>query len=787
MDMLSRRTGVDYSDARGEASATTSVSDLIERVTGLARRQYQVFLIGPAIAITIGLAYLLITPAQYAATTTLLIDSSALRVLQNQMQPQGDVPLDTLQVGSQVEILGSRKIALAVIRDLKLADDPQFIEAGTRISRLFSRANFDASPKADREQRALEEFLSWRSISRGERTYALNISFTSRNPVLAAKIANAIAEAYIDDQLGAKYETISRASAWLLDRIGELKAKAASADRLVLEFKEKNNIVDLGGTNGTANAGTSSRLIGEQQLFELNSQLATARGATGEAKARLDRIEQVRKMDVGEAAVADILKNEVITRLRNQYLDLSAREANLSGRYGSDHAAAMNVRDQMEELRRNIGAELRRIAASYQSDYQIARTREENLERALAGLVSEGQVTNRDRLGLSELESSAKIYHTLYNNFLQRYMEAIQQQSFPITDARVISEAVTPAQKSRPITSLVLAIALTMGMIASLAIAILREALDGVFRTGRQVEHALGVKCLSVIPLATPEVVPALAPHRRSIAASADSDDPSQAPKPQSDRSNGSVTAVAPRYAFVDPLKRRAVDDPLSVFTEAFRAIKVTAWLNSAIRENRVIGVTSTLPDEGKSTVACNLAMLLADAGKRVILIDADLRNPTLARSLAPSPTVGWMEILSGKTDLTQAIGQERTTGLTFLPLILDAQPNHSDEILSSQSFRDLIDQLRQRYDHVIMDLPPVAPVVDVRAIVPAIDSFVFVVAWGSTRINAVRRHLMGEPELRDRLLGVVLNKANLKVLERFEQPGIYQNGYYANHGYRPV
>lgn len=787
MDMLSRRTVGDYSDTRGEASAATSISDLIERMTGLVRRQYQVFLVAPAVTIAIGLVYLLITPAQYAATTTLLIDSSALRVLQNQLQPQGDVPLDTLQVGSQVEILGSRKIALAVIRDLKLADDPHFIETGAWISSLFSRVNFDASSKADREQRTLDEFLGRRSISRGERTYALNISFTSRDPVLAAKIANAIAEAYIDDQLGAKYQTISRASAWLQDRIGELKAKAASADRLVLEFKEKNNIVDLGGTSGTANAGTPSRLIGEQQLFELSSQLATARGATGEAKARLDRIEQVRKMDVGEAAVADILKNEVITRLRNQYLDLSAREANLSGRYGSDHAAAMNLRDQMEELRRNIGAELRRIAASYQSDHEIAKTRQENLERALASLVSEGQVTNRDRLGLSELESSAKIYHALYNNFLQRYMEAIQQQSFPITDARVISEAVTPTKKSKPITSLVLAIAVTMGIIASLAIAILREALDGVFRTGRQAEQALRVKCLSVIPLAPPEAGPALASHRRSIAPTADPDDPSRVPKSQSNSLHRSAPPVASGYAFVDSLKRRAVDDPLSVFTEAFRAIKVAAWLNATIREHKVIGITSTLADEGKSTVACNLAMLLADTGKRVILIDADLRNPTLAQSLAPSPTVGWMEILSGKTDLAQAIGHEHTTGLAFLPLILEAQPNHSDEILSSQSFRDLIDQLRQRYDYVIMDLPPVAPVVDVRAIVRAIDSFVFVVAWGSTRINAVQRHLMGEPELHDRLLGVVLNKADLKVLERFEQPGIYQNGYYANRGYRSV
>jgi succinoglycan biosynthesis transport protein ExoP len=781
MDMPSRRTGIDYAQhgAAREASAADSISALTEQLTGFLRRQYQVFVVVPAVAIAFGLLYLLITPAQYTATATLLIDSSTLRVLQNQLQqPQGDIPLDTVQVGSQVEILGSEKIALAVIRDLNLAEDPEFLKTAVGISMLFSRSTPDASSKAEKERRALDEFVSHRSIARVERTYALNISYTSRSPAAAAKTANAIADAYINDQLEAKYQTTRRASAWLQDRINELKAQATSADRAVLEFKEKNNIVDFGGANGTAAPGASSRLIGEQQLFELNTQLSTARAATSEAKARLERIEQVRKLDVGEAAVADTLRNEVITRLRNQYLDLSAREANWSARYGPDHLAAVNLRNQMEELRRNIGAELGRIAASYQSDFEIAKAREENLDRAMSNLVSEGQVTNRDRLGLAELESSAKIYHAIYDNFFQRYMEAIQQQSFPITDARVISSAAPPSRKSKPVGSLILTIAATMGIIMSLGIATLREAMDGVFRTGRQAEQALRTKCLSVIPLLTTQAVPAHPIERRTHPYAA----AWRGPKEQADES---VTPDATCFAFADPLMRRVVDDHLSVFTEAFRAIKVTAELRAAMRDNKVIGITSTLPSEGKSTIACNLAALMADAGKRVILMDADLRNPTLARSLTPRPTVGLMELLTGRIDLQQAIGQECATGLRFLPLVLDEQVVHSDEILSSQAFRNLIDQLRQRYDYVIMDLPPIAPVVDVRATIPVIDSLIFVVEWGSTRIKTVQRHLMAEPELSDRLLGVVLNKANLKVLERFEQQGLYQNGYYVNRSYR--
>ena len=765
-----------------DASAFASISFVIEQLTGFVRRRYPIFLVVPACAILVGLLYVLTTPPRYTATASLFIDSSKPRVLQNQLQSLGDPPLDAAQVESQVEILRSDSIALAVIKELGLTENAEFAGTGPgvlgRILTLFSSKTADADTK---EEQALAVFLKNRNIVRVGRTYLLDIQYTSLSPVTAAAVANAISDAYIVGQLEAKYQTTRRASTWLQDRINELKAQATSADRAVLEFKEKNRIVDLGSGSGAGGPGASSRLIGEQQLYELNSQLVTARMTTGEARARLERIEQVRKLDVGEAAVADTFKNEVITRLRNQYLDLSAREASWSNRYGQDHQAATNLRDQMEELRRNIGEELGRIAASYRSDHEIAKTREESTERALANLVTEGQLTKRDRLGLSELESTAKVYHAIYDNFLQRYMEAIQQQSFPITDARLIGSAAPPTKKSKPVDSLVLAIAATMGFIVSLGIATLQEATDGVFRTAHQVERALRVTCLSVIPLLrTPA---GRGPTAKQASAQRA---PHYLDALHGERAGDISVSDATALAFADPLMRRVVDEPLSLFAEAFRAIKVTVELGAATRVNKVIGITSALPNEGKSTVACNLAELMADAGKRVILMDTDLRKPTLTRCLDPRPMVGLMELLTGKVDLQHALGRDRATGLTFLPLVLDEQVVHSDEILLSKAFRDIVDQLRQRYDYIIMDLPPVAPVVDARAIAPLVDSFVFVVEWGGTKIGTVRRCLAAEPELHDRLLGVVLNKANLKVLERFEPQGRGQNGYYRTLDFRP-
>jgi succinoglycan biosynthesis transport protein ExoP len=337
----------------------------------------------------------------------------------------------------------------------------------------------------------------------------------------------------------------------------------------------------------------------------------------------------------------------------------------------------------------------------------------------------------------------------------------------------VISLAASPSQKSKPNNSLALAIAATMGLILSLGAASLREAIDRVFRTARQVEQSLRVKCLSVIPLVRAQATPgAVQPRLRAAAA--------RGPSP------GDVAAAtAPSFTLTDPMMHRVLDDPLSVFTESFRTIKVAAGLRAAVRGEKVIGITSTLPNEGKSTVACNLAVLMADAGKRVILVDADLRNPTLGRCLDRKPTTGLMELLSGTINLAQATGREPATGLAFLPLVLNEQIAHADEVLASQAFRDLIGQLREQFDHVIIDLPPIAPVADVRAAVPIIDSFVFVIEWGGTRINAVQRHLMAEQDLPDKLLGVVLNKADLKVMESFEQQGLYHVGYYANRGYR--
>ncbi len=781
---------------------TITISELVEQFTGFIRRQYPIFIFFLACALAVGAVYLFTTPPIFTSHAMMLIDSSKVRILQ-QDAPLGDLPIDAGQVETQVEILKSEGIGLSVIKELKLTEDSEFVGGGGgvmgAIRGLFQSPGVQSDTALTRA--ALGSFLARRTVTRVGRTYVLDIGFTSLDGNRAAMIANAMADAYIVDQLESKYQATRRASRWLQDRIKELRQQASDADRAVQDYKEKNNIVSVSGNSG-------SRLLGEQQLEELNSQLSTARASAEESKARLDRITQVLKKDAAnatvDATVTDSLKSDVINRLRSNYLDLAAKESIWSARYGPNHLAAVNLRTQMAELRRSIVDELGRIAEGYKSDYEIAKSRVDALDQNLKNLITNSQTTNRDRLGLRDLESTAKVYHTLYDNFLQRYMEAIQQQSFPITEARVISAAAAPQGKSGPLTFTVLGIAVFIGLALSFAAAVLREAVDQVFRTARDVEHSLHVNCLAVLPSLRQAVVTApraMLGSKQKVGASASkgpygagddlqpSDVVSLAP-----RSSVEAGASSPQRKLENKLKpldggrefmRQVVDDPLSGFAEAFRSIKIAADIGGSGGTHRVIGITSTIPGEGKSTVASNFAQLIAHSGRRVVLIDSDLRNPTLSRSLMPNVKAGLMEVLNGEVDLKSVVSSDDQTGLDFVPTRLKPRFAHTNEILASEEFKLLVDGLRASYDYVIIDLPPLAPVVDVRATAKIVDSYLYVIEWGKTRKGFVERQLSSAPEVYDLLLGVVLNKADVRVMGRYEDGyGSYSGQYYGHYGY---
>ncbi len=756
--------------------ASFSSKEVIEQLLGFVRRQYPIMALISACAVGLSLVYLLTTPRLYTAHSMFLIDTTKMQILQQQQQVVGELPLDTAQVETQIEVLKSEGIGLSVVKDLKLTDDPEFVGAQTglvgTVLRLLTSplaggaaSSHGVVSEDALARRALGRLQSHRDIKRVARTYVLDISYTSLSPNRSAQVANAISDAYLTDQLDAKYQASRRASKWLQDRISELREQAMVADRAVLEFKEQKNIVDVGGSNGSGDG----RLLADQRVVDLNAELAKARADTAEAKARLDRIQVVMNDDVPDAAVADSLNNGVISQLRTQYLEYDRRYHVYAARYGATHLAVVALQTQMDQLRRSMADELGRIAESYKSNYEIAKSREESIEKSLAQQISGAQLTNRDRLGLDELESRAKAYHSIHDSFLQRYMEVTQQQSLPITEARIITAAAPPSGASSPQVSRVLLIASALGLLLSFAAASVRESIDRVFRTTKQVEQVLKTNCLAVLPLVKGAISSATA-SKAGL------------------RSTAEGGALARQFGpNVAGLLRHVVDEPLSGFAEGFRAVKIAADISGSIKQNKVLGITSSLPHEGKSTVASNFAELLAHGGRKVILIDGDLRNPTLSRRLVSKPDIGLLEVIAGKVEIRDAIYTDVVSGLAFLPAVIESRLAHSSEILASEAFRQMVDGLRKVYDYIVIDFPPLAPVVDVRATTNIVDSYIFVIEWGRTRLNMVQRQLGSAPEIFERLLGVVLNKANVRILERYEDyygRYYYKKNYYARYGY---
>ena len=769
------------SSVQGVASvveALPSPSETFQSVLAFVRRQYRVIVFATAITMAIGLVYVFTTPPSFTAKTALLIDNKKVQLFQQQSM-FNDLPIDSSSVESQVEILKSESIALAVIKRLHLTEDPEFVSPGgglvgtllDLVTGLFESSGGQPDSEFALSRRAVVAFGSRLDIRRVSLTYVITIAFRSLNPARAAEIANAVADAYIDDQLEAKYESARRAGTWLQTRLRELREQASTAERAVVAFKNKNNMVDTGG-----------RTINEQQLAELNSELVLARSKTSEATAKLDRVQEVLQSNSPEATViatvADTLKSEVITKLRSQYLELSAREADWSVRYGATHLAVVNIRNQMREIQNSIRNELQRIAETYKSDLEIYRQHEESVQRQLNQAVSQSQVTNEAQVALRELESNAQTYRALYDNFLQRYMESVQQQSFPITEARVISAATRPLGKSSPKTMLLLSLATMIGLGLGAVVAAWRDFADRVFRTASQVNTLLQAECIALVPALKEEADKAdITEHEL------------RGKPPDKGRELQIANPLSPvRQAIVSPggIYSTIVESPFSAFTEAIRSVKVAIDLSPTVTGGRIIGFTSSVPNEGKSSIAASVARLAAQTGARTLLVDADLRNPSLSRSLSPKAASGLLEVVRGQSTLENAIWVDPTTNMRFLPATMKARLAHSSEVLASPQTRKFFDSLRNSYDYIIVDFAPLMPIVDVRASTNLVDAYVYVVAWGQTRTDFVEQALSSARGVYEHLLGVVLNKVNLKSMGRYDGKGgsYYYHGNYSRYGY---
>jgi succinoglycan biosynthesis transport protein ExoP len=734
-----------------------SAAETIARGLGIVRRQIFVVLALAILGLALGGIYALQAAPKYTATVTLLADTRKIELVQ-QPTVYDEAPIQSAgAMETQVELLRSDEVALRVIKKLNLSEDPRFVgshRSGLRsLLQRVAPGYFPELPALSEDERqslALAQFDKNLTVARMGVSYAIEIDFESRYPDLAAEIANAVADVYIELQRSTEYDAARRASDWLEERIPEVRAKSEDAQKAVVDYKHEHNIVETVG----------GRLIDDQRLTDINTKLNTAHDETANAKARFDQFSAARGVEIPSAAamsgsnVNSAAMYESLDKLRSQYFDVVSKEAESSVRLGPNNPGIVSLRNQKVQLRSEITDEIQRLKDASEGDYAAAQLRESDMKKEYDAALTQYQQANNAQVKLRELTASAQAYQDLYNTFMGRYNASLQQIASPIAEASVITPASPLIPRDYKKTYKTAALFPALGLALGLGVAVLREMIAGrVFLTSRSVQSHLRIPCIGLLPKISGR-------KRKGWLAK----------KAQSDSTPRSLVRGDRGISWT------AIDHPLSRFSEGVRSVKLAIDLENRSRSSKVIGLTSATPNEGKSTVALALGQLIARNGASVIVVDCDLRNPSLTRSVAPSATGGIAELAFGGTSLEDVIWRDPSTQMAFVPAIPHAGPPDPPSILSSAELKQVFDALRKQYEFIVVDLSPLGGVIDVCATTEFIDAYVLVIEWGHTTVDAVQHTLRAAPNVAESILGAVLNKADIKSLASYDP---YLTSYY--------
>ncbi len=730
-------------------NAPRVLNSLLESTQFVVQRQWKIILGAVAATLLVGVLYLLTAVPLYTASTLVIIDGT-----RNQDQMSANIAqltFDSGAIDSQVEVLGSENVALRVVKALQLDKDPEFTSGTSGVIGMIVAgarswfASTDALTEDEQEKlkrAALRKLKSNLQVTRIGRSYVLSIDYTSPNPKKAAAISNAYAEAYFSDQLQAKFDETKRASGWLQDRIEELKQQSVDSDMAVQRFMAGNGLIAADG-----------KFVADQQLTEITTQLSQAHADSARAEARLEQINQAIKAGRIDASVGESLDNPVVNDLRTKFLTASKSEAELRQKLGPDHYQVLSLQKDMAQYERLIFDELQRVAQTYSADLEVARSKEKSLNESMGSLIGQKAISDEVMVQLRELQREAETYKNLYQTFLRRYHDAVQRMSFPSSEARTISAAAVPTTPSSPKTLIILALAAVAGLLSGGALGAFRENRDQAFRTSRQVREDLDLNLIGMMEIIS-----------------------------GGNRSVEHVATHPNKMAGKKTILNYATDNPLSPFAEVLRTAKVEADLAIKNKTCRVIGVLSALPNEGKTTTAKNLASVLASNGARTLLIDGDLRDPGLTRQVGQHASVGLLEVLNGEMEFANCLMTDEDTGLMFLPAVVKKRISNSAELLSSQAMETLLKQLEKYFEYIIVDLPPIGPVIDVRASARLFDGYLLVVIWGKTPRNLVKSLVAEDPLIYDRCFGVILNKTNKKRMRLYQNED-FKGYYYGSYG----
>lgn len=581
--------------------------------------------------------------------------------------------------------------------------------------KLDQRADFagDATSKDEARRRAMAALSSNLSVSRDGDSYTIEIGYSSRDPQLATTIANTTMDIYFDRQRGEKEGRGQRDVALLSSRLESLKVDVARADTAVAQFRAATNLVDIQNDNTSA----------QQNLSVLSSQLAAAQAEQAAAEAR-NSATSARSAGAGSSVVSPVLQ-----QLRTEESRLSAQRESLASRYGPSHPALRDIDQQLTEARRQISAETARVREGLAADAAVARRKSSSIVSSIGA--QEGQLLqgNAASVRLGQLEREATSAKSLYEALLERYRQAVARQGTERGNAYVISRAVLPLRPDSPKLPIYAAGGLICAFLAASLVTAGLELLESGFSTRRQVERALALPVLASIP------------------------DLTKLPK-NAIKSPSPMTSSA-----------HLIDRPGDIFSESFRAIRTGLRIGRENQTIRSLAICSALPNEGKTTTAFSLARSAALSGKKVLLVDCDLRRQASSRQVEGKIEYGLLELLRGQATMEQAITKDSASGAFLLPQRATGEQDY--DMIASSEMKTLIDRLKTQFDLVILDTAPILAIADSRAIASMADATLMAVRWRKTPTQAVQMALDQLKLAEANVAGIVLTLVDVKAQMR--------------------
>jgi capsular exopolysaccharide synthesis family protein len=678
-------------------------------------------------ALIVGAAITLLLTPVYTAQATLQIDREAARVF----NAEDVAPRESMIQGeeffqTQYGLLRSRSLAERVIESLGLASsDASLTALGVKPPPATGTAAAQAANRRAAVLEAVQENLSVSPV-RGSRLVA--VSYDNPNPAVAARIANGFAENFIQANLDRKFESSTYAREFLEERIAQTKDRLESAERQLVAYAANQQIINISeaGAGGVESGSTQS--LTSNNLVALNGALAEARAARVAAEERWRSARTSSLMTLPE-----VLQNATIQRLSEQKAILDATYQQKLSVYQPDYPEMVQLKSQIDEADSQIQALATDIRTSIQSQYEIAANEERSLQTQVN--VLKGDVLDlRDRsVQYNILQRELDTTRTLYEGLLQRYKEVGVTGGVTANNISIVDSATPPEKPSKPNLLMNIFMAALLGLGLGVSAALLLEALDETIATPDDAEIKLGVPVLGVVPLLE----------------------------------KGQSTAAA-------------LADIRSGFSEAYYSLRTALQFSTPNGAPPSLLVSSARPAEGKSTTAYAIALNLARIGKRVLLVDGDLRNPSMHRILNVENDRGMSNLLSGSADLAALTLRTRQENLSFIPC--GPLPPNPAELWGGERVRQFLTAAGDHFDHVVIDGPPVLGFADSPLLASVVRGVVFVVESRGTRRGQARGALRRLNVGRAHLLGVVLTKFNAKSTSY----GGYDYAYDYTYGNQP-